>query len=302
MTSSIGASSSTASPSTPACTGATASTVRRAVRQARPGPPALGRWPPEHHDAELAAVQPRPRALRERAIERVRVVRHEHHSRLAMLLAEVVDDAKLTSGAARTEHLGSRLEQGPHLRVAVVLPLDRVAVDPERHVVEEHPAVDLGHVDRSLDGVLPECIERADEIMPLDAEVEREVIAGPGRHARERKPVRQRDRGHDGERSIAAGHSEHVRATSDGFVGELSQVPIRIEDERVDSPLARPFDQARARCFSTAGPRVDEEDRPSRRIGGLPAEPRQSRHDRRHGSGGGRRGSGLAATRGRVRL
>ena len=53
----------------------------------------------EHDDAELAAVEPRPRSGRDRAVERVGIVRHEHDGEVTMLLAEVVDERN--SGAAR---------------------------------------------------------------------------------------------------------------------------------------------------------------------------------------------------------
>ena len=108
----------------------------------RPGARAV-----EDHDAELAAVEPRPRTGRDGAVERVGVVRHEHHGRVTMLAAEVVDEAHFGSGPTWAEDLRGRLQQCPHLRVAVGGLLDGFAVDAEREIVEKDAAVHLRHVD-----------------------------------------------------------------------------------------------------------------------------------------------------------
>jgi hypothetical protein len=107
--------------------------VRRAPdpgRRIGPGARAV-----EHDDAELADVEPRPRTGRDRAVERVGVVRHEHDGGATMLVPEVVDDPQVGSGPARTEHLCRRLQQRSYLRIAIGGVLDRVAVDAERDVV-----------------------------------------------------------------------------------------------------------------------------------------------------------------------
>ena len=71
------------------------------------------------------------------------------------------------------------------LGLAIALALDGVRVEAERDVVDEHPAVDLGEVDAPLAAVA-ERVERADDIVAIDAEVECEVVAGAGRDARRR--------------------------------------------------------------------------------------------------------------------
>jgi hypothetical protein len=65
---------------------------------------------------------------------------------------------------------------------------NRVAVDPERDVVEKQAAVHLRDVDHALDSV-GERVERADQLVAVDAEVEREMVAGAGGNADEGKPV-----------------------------------------------------------------------------------------------------------------
>ena len=112
-----------------------------------------------------------------------------------------------------------RLQQRARLGVAVGRLPNRVAVDPERDVVEEEAAVHLRHVDAALDAV-GEGVERADEIVAVDADVEREMVAGAGGNADEREAVRESGCGHDGERSVAAGDPERVRAVRHGLVDE----------------------------------------------------------------------------------
>ena len=94
--------------------------------------------------------------------------------------------------ARSAEHLRGRVRERAHLRVAVRRLPNRVAVDPERDVVEEEAAVRLGHVDAAFDAV-GEGAERADEIVAIDAGVEREVVAGAGQERR-RTGARARER------------------------------------------------------------------------------------------------------------
>ena len=146
--------------------------------------------------------------------------------------------------------------------------------------------------------MVAECIQRADEVMSIDTDIERKVVAGAGWNADERKPVGACRRGRDPERPVATGHAERIRPVGHGFIDEGCQVVVRTEDEGVDPSLARPLDQPRPRCPAAAGPRVDEQDRPAGRVHRSPAVPRQTSHDRlilRSGRGTGLspRGSGF---------
>ena len=62
-----------------------------------------------------------------------------------------------------------------------------LGVDPERDVVDEHPSVDLAEVDPPLTAI-DKRIEGADDIVAVDAEIEREVVARPGRDTGVRQP------------------------------------------------------------------------------------------------------------------
>ena len=102
-----------------------------------------------------------------------------------MSAAVVVYKLQVDRGGARPEHVRGRLQQRSRLGITVGRLANGVAVDPERHVVEEEAAVHLGYVDPALDAV-GERVERADEIAAVDADVEREVVAGAGWNADER--------------------------------------------------------------------------------------------------------------------
>ena len=201
-----------------------------------------------------------------------------------MRSAAVVHELQVDRRGTRPEHVRGRLQQRARLGVAVGRLPNRVAVDPERDVVEEEPAVHLRHVDPALDAV-GERVERADQIVAIEAEVEREVVAGAGGNADERKPVRECGCCDDGERPVAAGDAERVRAARHGVIDQRCEVVVRAQDDHVDAALARPLGEAGARRLAAAGPRVDEEHGPPRRINGVPAgthhSERRSRSERR---------------------
>jgi hypothetical protein len=136
--------------------------------------------------------------------------------------------------------------------------MDGLAVDPERDVVEKDAAVHLRHIDRPLDGVVAERIQRADEVMSIDTEIERKVVPGAGGNAYEGKLAGPCGCGHDGERPVAAGHAERIHPVGHGFIDERCQVLVRTEDAGMDPSLARPLDHPCLRCLAAAGPRVDE--------------------------------------------
>ena len=200
----------------------------------------------EDDDPEPAGVERRAGAGSQRAVQGIGIVRHEHHGGIAVLAPRVVDQAQRGCLPARAQHLLRGRQERAHLGVAVGRLADRLTVDPERDVVEEHAAVDLCHVDLALDPV-GERVERAGQVVPVHAQVEREMVAGPGRQARERDSVRSGHRGHHGQRSVAAGHSQHVRAARRGVTGQRGQVLPRVQDDGFDPSLARPLGEVCAR-------------------------------------------------------
>ena len=118
------------------------------------------------------------------------------------------------------------------------------------------------------------------------------MVAGAGGNADEREPVRESGCGDDGERPVAAGDAERVRAARHRLVDERREVVVRAQDDHVDAALARPLGEAGARRLAATGPRVDEEHGPLRRIRGRSGSrkrhpERRSRSERRGCSVGG---------------
>ena len=182
----------------------------------------------------------------------------------------------------RAEHTQRGLQQRSALRVAIAGLLHGVAVDAKRHVVEEDAAVHLADVDPPLDPG-GERVEGPDDVVPVQAEVEGEVVARPCGHADEGKPVLERHRSDDRERAVAAGDAERAGSTLDRRAGKLGEVVARAEHDRVDSALARSFRQGGASGLAAAGFRVDEE---HSRSGGAHSDLRRRRVRRGCSAGG----------------
>ena len=142
------------------------------------------------------------------------------------------------SAAVGAEHVGDGVEQRADLGVAVFLTLDGLGVEAERDVVDEYAPVDLGEVDGALAAV-DERVQRADDVVAVDAEVEREVVARAGRYARVRQAALGGDRRDDRLRAVAAGHRERVGAAIESAADERLEVPGRAELDRLDPTLAR---------------------------------------------------------------
>jgi hypothetical protein len=87
--------------------------------------------------------------------------------------------AQVELASAGSEHFRHGVEQRAQLRIAVLLVLDGLGIDPERDVVDEHAPVDLREVDGAL-ATVDERIECSDDLVAVDAEVEREVVARAG--------------------------------------------------------------------------------------------------------------------------
>ncbi len=139
------------------------------------------------------------------------------------------------------ERVGQRVEQSPQLRPPILLLAHRLGVDAERDVVDEDAPVDLAQVDATLTPV-DEGVERADDVFAVDAEVEGEVVAGPGRDTGVRQIVLGGDRGDQRLGAVAAGHRQGVGAAADGLAHQLLEIVARAP--------ARP-----PRCRARAPPR-----------------------------------------------
>ena len=171
-------------------------------------------------DPEQPVVDARPRARADRAAEPVAVVGDQDRGARGCSCPPGPVQRRSSPLPSGPSDLGQRVEDRPQLRLAVAVALDRLGVDAERDVVDEDPAVDLGEVDAALAAV-DERVERADDVVAVDPEVEREVVAGAGRDAGVGQAVLGGDRGDDRLRAVAAGHRERVGAVGDRVAHEL---------------------------------------------------------------------------------
>ena len=166
------------------------------------------------------------------------------------------------------EHLGRRVEDRAQLGVAVPLALHGLGVEPERHVVHEHAAVDLGEVDPALPAV-DERVERAHDVVPVDSEIEREVVAGTRRDAGERQIVLGGDRGHQRLGAVTAGGRQSVGSPGHRVADELCEVVAGLQLDRLDPACPRLVGEVVAHGLAAARARVPHHDRAPRWNGGL---------------------------------
>ena len=117
---------------------------------------------------------------------------------------------------------------------AVLAPVDEPRVEAQRDVVQKEPVSDAAHVDPSLFPV--EGRERADRVAAVEAEVPREVVAGPERDADKRNVLLDRHLGNRRERAVPARHPQHVSVCAPCHLRQV--VPLR-EEMHVDASLAR---------------------------------------------------------------
>ena len=109
------------------------------------------------------------------------------------------------------------------------------------------------------------------------------MVARPRRDTHERQPVRGGCFSHDRQRPVATSHPQRIRAAGHGRTGQRGQALARGQDGRLDPSFACPLGDPGPGRRATTGPRVDEQHRPSRRIGRPPARRRHLPLRRAHG-------------------
>ena len=95
------------------------------------------------------------------------------------------------------------------LGVAILVRLHDARIDAERGVVDEDALVERREVDAPLDPV-GERIERADDVVPVEAEVEGEVVARAGGDADVGNVMPHGDRGDQRLRAVTPRHPDDV--------------------------------------------------------------------------------------------
>jgi len=167
-------------------------------------------------------------------IELVRIVRNQDELGRRDRGAFRPGEPQVERVRVAAEQVGQHGRRRAELGLAVLGGLHHLRVQAERRVVHEHPAVDRGQVDRALDPVA-EGLERADHVVAVQAQVQGEVVPGPGRDADVRDAAAA---GHGRDqrlRAVAAGHADHVGAPVDRVVGQFEQVFPGPQDHGLDA-------------------------------------------------------------------
>jgi hypothetical protein len=110
-----------------------------------------------------------------------------------------------------------------------------------------------------------ERVERTHDVLAIDAEVEREVVARARRDAGVGQIELRGDRGDDGLRAVAAGHRQPVGTAGNGVAHELLEVPRWAELDRLDPARPGFVGHLETGGLATAGLGLEEQHRPLRR-------------------------------------
>ena len=194
----------------------------------------MGAGDPHGDDAERAAVQPLARARAGDVRELIRVVRHEHERGVVPATPVGPGELEVDRVGAGAEQIGQHLRPRVQLGIAVGVRLNDLRVGAQRGVVHEHVVVDPGEVDASLHSV-GVGVQRAENVVAVEAEVEREVVARARRDADMGDVVQRGHCCHERLRPVAPGHADDLRAIRDSALGELSQVVPGLQDDRPDA-------------------------------------------------------------------
>ena len=81
-------------------------------------------------------------------------------------------------------------------------------------------------------------VERARDVVSVEAEVEREVVPCACRNADVGKAVLHRDLGDDRLRAVTTGHPQDISAALDRIERELAEVETTVEKHRLDAAPA----------------------------------------------------------------
>ena len=157
-----------------------------------------------------------------------------------------------------TEHLREGSQGRVDLGVAVVGRANDRGVETERHVVDEHVTVHVGEVEPSLHRVAIR-VERPDDVVAVEPEIEREVVPCAGGDDHHRQPELSGDAADHGLRAVTARHAEHVDAARGHVAHALEPVLIRLEHDRFDPAAAAFVDKVEPLRLTAARLEVHEQ-------------------------------------------
>ena len=102
-------------------------------------------------------------------------------------------------------------------------------------------------------------VEGAGDILPVDAQVQREVVPGAGRDDHERDAVPAGDRGDQGLRTVPAGHADQVGSAGDGLLGQGEEIVAGQQHDRFDAQPEAAVGQTEPLGLAAAGLRVHQQ-------------------------------------------
>ncbi len=161
--------------------------------------------------------------------------------------------------AAGTQHVGQHARSGLQLRIPVLLGLDDPGVQPHAGVVDEHSAIDPGQVDPAFHAV-EKGVEGPDHVLPIQPQVEGEVVAGAGRYADVRNVPLGRQRSHQRLGAVPSRHSYDVCASVEDVEGQTGQVVSGPQHDGLDPPGQTLVDQVESLRLPSPRPGIHYED------------------------------------------
>ena len=111
--------------------------------------------------------------------------------------------------------------------------------------------------------------------MAVHPNVEREMIARPGRNAHEREVVHSSGRGHDRQGPVATGHTEGIGAAGHRCLSQRCQVLAGRQNDGFNTLPTRSLNDPAALGGPTTGPGIDKQHRLPRAAYGPPAATQQ---------------------------
>ena len=208
-------------------------------------------------DAQPARVQLRPASPPGDGLA-VGVVGDLDHVRTVVFGAVRPGESQVERLAVGTKDPRQRRQGCVDLRVAILGGAHDRGVQPKRHVVHEHVAVQVGEIDPAFHGVAVR-VQRAHHVVAVEPEVEREVVAGAGGDDHHRQPGLRRDRRDHRLRAVPARHAEHIDAARGHIADPLEPVLPRLEDHRLDPSPAALVHEFEVLCLAAARLQVHEE-------------------------------------------
>jgi len=154
-------------------------------------------------------------------------------------------EPEVERGGVGAQHAGQHVEDRADLATPVLGGLHDLRVQAHGGVVHEDPVADQGEVDPPL-GRRSERVQGTHHVVSIEPEVHGQVVSGPRGHADERDVVSHGHAGHEGLRTVPAGHPNHIGAPGDGILGQPHQVVSLAQHDGLDAPFARFLNQSEA--------------------------------------------------------